>query len=142
MQLGHAPAGGHHAGRTSRRGRRHHLPDRRNIMKRQLILTIGGLWVASGLTACSAVGLAHRVPDLVPAPAPVTTTKPACPAGEVIVIDDEPTDCDLVAGVNTLTIQWPGFDGYDDAAARQDAADAGCAFEVRDGVATGTNCDF
>lgn len=69
-----------------------------------------------------------------------------CPAGEVVVVDDAPTGCDLVAGVNTLTILWPGADGVDEAWARQQADDAGCRFVVRwdrgVGTAAGEGCDF
>lgn len=75
-----------------------------------------------------------------------TPAKPACPAGEVVVIDDAPTGCDLIGGVNTLTIRWPGADGADEAYYRRLADDAGCAFSTVeiDGVtvAQGTDCDF
>lgn len=67
----------------------------------------------------------------------------ACPAGEVTVSGDAPVGCDMVGGVNTLAIAWPELDGYDDLIAQARADDAGCdRVELRDGTATGVDCDF
>lgn len=92
------------------------------------------------ITALAATGCAtttHHGPP--PSPDHV-----ACEPGPVTWVEvPGPVACDLVAGRNTLNIVLPGYDGVDDAAARADAADHGCAdFEVRDGVATGIDCDF
>ena len=66
-----------------------------------------------------------------------------CPAGEIVAVDDEPMSCDLVGGVNTLTLSFPSFDGYDHQLVRELADHAGCGpIEVRDGVAHAVDCDF
>jgi len=72
--------------------------------------------LAAPLTAI----LSMCAPQCTPAP-----SKPPCEAGEIVVHGDEPTPCDLVAGVNTLTI----------VGTPQQQEDAGCKPD-------GTECDF
>ena len=52
----------------------------------------------AGVTGCAMPAVQRGLPT--PAPA----TMPACPAGEVVVHGDEPVGCNLIGGVNTLTI--------------------------------------
>lgn len=77
---------------------------------------------ACALVGCSLPGQGANLPG----PAP----KAPCPAGEVTVSVAEATPCDLVAGVNTLTITdiSPAM-----------AADYGCVY---DGDDAGVDCDF
>ena len=59
---------------------------------RRIIIT--ATIIVAAATACTPRPLTHDYFD----------PSDDCPAGEVIVHGDEPTPCDLVAGVNTLTI--------------------------------------
>lgn len=91
------------------------------------------LAVAVAASAVTSVGCAAVVRELpmpaAKAPASVSV-KPPCAPGEVIVSVDEETPCDLIGGVNTLTITD---------ISREDAEWGGCTF---DGDDAGVNCDF
>jgi hypothetical protein len=76
---------------------------------------------AAALASCTAAPAAKQAPAV---------STPPCAPGEVIVSVNEEVGCDLIGGVNTLTLTD---------ISPQMAADFGCTF---DGDDAGVNCDF
>lgn len=114
------------------------------MTKTKQIALVGGVVVGmwAGLGACALSPVTRELP-LPAAP----SSRATCPAGEVVVVDGATVGCDMVGGVNTLAIEWPGADAGDEAHYQALADDAGCArTEVRwthgFGTFTGVDCDF
>lgn len=105
---------------------------------------MSGYLVALG----SSLVLGSCAPACIPTngPAPVEAVKPPCPGVEVLMEEDMELGCDLVGGVHTLVIIWPGADPEDEPYYTARCDDFGGDFEVRvvDGGPTAAcwNADF